>query len=71
MKLILYYNNLMNVSPLTFVLLFTGVARAELLCNWQSVRPSVRLGREPLCDSWPDFCWSQTVTELMSWGVFP
>jgi len=27
---------------------------AELLCNCQSVR----LGLEPLCDSWPDFSWS-------------
>jgi hypothetical protein len=43
----------------------------ELLCNWQSVRQSVRFDLEPLCNSRPDFSWSETITGLMSWGVFP
>jgi hypothetical protein len=37
----------------------------------QSVSQSVRLGLEPLCDSWPDCNWRWTIMGLMSWGVFP
>jgi hypothetical protein len=60
-----------------------SVSWAELLCNWklvsqsveqsdsQSVSQSFRLGLEPLCDSWPHFSWNQTITGLMSLGVFP
>jgi len=30
----------------------------ELVCNWQSGSPSVRLDIEPLWGSWQDFsCW--------------
>jgi len=43
---------------------------SELLCNWwsvsQSVSQSVRFGLEPLCDTWPDFSCSQTITGLIS-----
>jgi len=36
-----------------------------------TISQSVCLGLEPLCDSWPDLCWSYTIIGLMSWGVFP
>jgi hypothetical protein len=43
----------------------------ELLCNWQSVSQPVSHGLDSLCNSWPDFTCSWTITGLMSCGVLP